>query len=356
MNETTYSRDGRELIRWVALCCGLAAVFVACTADDRTRIVVYSPHGPELLGSYEEAFEAAYPEVDVVWQDMGAQDAYDRIRTERQNPQASVWWGAPRTLFARAAEEGLLAVYTPSWGDAVPDEARDSEGRWFGTFLTPSVIAYNTERVDSIDAPTDWDDLLDAQWKDRIVIRSPLASGTMRTLFGAMMLRQPTLDDGYRWLARLDQNTASYPADPTQLYLQLARGGGDVTLWNLPDILLQQQEHGYPFGYHIPSSGTPIVVDAIAILEGAPEPEWAQRFYEFVTSEEAVAAQAARFYRIPTRTDISPERLPEWMQLIDLRAMPLDWALLADEGPGWMQRWDEEVRGRGSRFLESTGR
>ena len=56
--------------------------------DERARVLVYSPHGKEMLGAYEELFEARHPGVDIAWIDMGGQDAYDRIRTERQNPQA----------------------------------------------------------------------------------------------------------------------------------------------------------------------------------------------------------------------------------------------------------------------------
>ena len=330
-----------------------AALLAACATDDRERIVVYSPHGQEMLAAYEAAYEAEHPDVDVVWLDMGSQDAYDRLRTERANPQASLWWGAPQTLFARAAEEGLLASYAPSWASAVAPEARDPLDRWYGTFLTPEVIAYNTEAVDSAAAPADWDDLLSARWRGRVVIRSPLASGTMRTIFGAMILRQPSEAEGFRWLARLDENTDDYPADPTQLYLKLARGEGDVTLWNLPDIALQAQDNGYPFGWRIPTSGTPVVVDAIAIPEGAPNRALAEAFYEFVTTREALVDQARRFHRIPARTDVPTDSLPAWMQGLDLRPMPLDWARLAAKEQEWMQTWDERIRGRGEDYLRA---
>lgn len=335
----------------------LLAVLVlsACATDDRTRVVVYSPHGKELLEAYEAAFEAEHPTVNIEWLDMGAQEAYDRIRTESTNPQASLWWGAPQTQFMQAAQEGLLAPYAPSWANAVGPDARDAQDRWYGTYLTPEVLAYNSEVHDSTSVPPDWDDLLDPSWADRIIIRSPLASGTMRTIFGAMILRQPSIEEGYRWLARLDENTASYPADPTQLYLKLARGEGDLTLWNMPDIALQRDENGYPFGYHIPTSGTPVLVDAIALVEGGPELEAATLFYEFVTSEAALIDQAQRFHRIPARTDIPSEQLPAWMTALDLRPMPLDWARLAQDGPDWMQYWDENIRGRGAEYLQESG-
>lgn len=326
-------------------------VFTGCATDDRERLIVYSPHGKELLDAYEAAFEAEYPEVDVVTLDMGSQDAYDRIRTEQANPQASIWWGAPQTQFARAADEGLLEPYTPSWAEAVSNDSRDDDNYWYGTYLTPEVIAYNTNILGSTTVAPDWDAMLDQEWQDRLIIRSPLASGTMRTIFGAMILRQPTVADGYRWLAQLDVNTKTYTADPTQLYLKLARGEGDITLWNMPDIALQRDENGYPFGYHIPAAGTPILVDAIAIVANAPNPERAREFYEFVTTVNALIDQARRFHRIPARTDVPPDSLPGWMTATELQPMPMDWDRLEEDGSDWMQYWDENIRGRGAEYL-----
>lgn len=327
-------------------------VFAACAGDDRTPLLVYSPHGKEMLRTYEAAFEEINPSVDVQWIDLGSQEVYDRISAERANPQASVWWGAPQTLFSRAADDGLLAPFEPSWADAVPETARDAEGRWWGTYLTPEGILFNSDAVPADSVPADWDDLLDPRWRDRLLIRSPLESGTMRTIWSAMILRQPTVEEGYRWLARLDENTKGYAANPTQLYVRISRGEGDLTLWNLPDTFLQAQT--YPFGFHAPESGIPVLVDAIAIPEGAPQAELARQFVEFVTTEDALVDQARDYHRIPARTDIDPAFLPDWMSSGSFTPMDLDWDLLAAEQETWMQVWDEQIKGRGAEYLAET--
>ena len=77
----------------------LAASLFGCSGDKRTVLTVYSPHGPELLGSTEKAFEKAHPDIDVQWVDMGSQEVLDRIRAEKANPQADVWFGAPAEAF-----------------------------------------------------------------------------------------------------------------------------------------------------------------------------------------------------------------------------------------------------------------
>jgi iron(III) transport system substrate-binding protein len=333
----------------------LLLLLAGCTSDDRQRIVVYSPHGKELLTASEEAFEAAHTGVDVQWIDMGGQDAYDRIRTESQNPQASIWWGGASTAFTRAAREGLLEPYEPTWSGVADSTAIGPDHYWYGTFLTPEVIAYNSRTLEAGTAPADWDAMLDPEWKDRIIIRYPLASSTMRTIYGAMIMRQPTVEDGYAWLARLDMNTKAYTADPTQMYLRLAREEADLSLWNMPDIVLQADDNDYPFGYLIPTSGTPVLADGIALVKGSPHPDIAKQFYEFVTSDSALVRQAHEYYRIPVRQDIPADELPDWITSVQIVPMEIDWERLETEGATWMKYWDENIKGRGAEYLQEQG-
>ncbi len=324
---------------------------IGCGGPSREPMVVYSPHGKELLREFEERYEAVHPEHDIRWLDMGSQDALDRIRTERGNPQADLWWGGPMILFDRAEKEGLLDPYSPSWESAVSTEAKSAESFWYGTALLPEVIMYNSRVVDSADAPRDWDDLLAPRWQDRIIIRLPMASGTMRTMFAAIIERElrrtGSTDAGLRWLRALDANTRSYAADPTQLYLKIAREEGVVTIWDLPDVVIQAREHGYPFAYNIPASGTPVITDGIALVKGARHRAAAVSFYEYVTSVENTIIQAERFFRIPARGDIPAARLPTWIAGLRLKSMDVDWRSIASREQEWMKLWDEEVKGRG---------
>ena len=326
-----------------------------CSPGSKEPLIVYSPHGKEMLTAFEHAYEEAHPSVDVQWLDMGSQDVYDRIRTERENPQADIWWGAPATTFEKGEAEGLLQKYVPTWSAGIRSEFISKGGYWSGTFLTPEVIMYNSHVLAAKDAPKDWDDLIQPGWKDKIIIRYPLASGTMRIIFTAliqqMQKRTGSVESGFDWLRRLDANTKAYAADPTQLYLKIAREEGLVTLWDLPDVILQMNVNSYPFGYVVPKSGTPLIVDGIAVVKGAPHRAEAERFYEFVTSKTALIRQAKEFGRIPARNDISPADLPEWIGNLDLKIMDVDWQELQTNEKEWMRRWDEEVRGKGSKQL-----
>lgn len=317
-------------------------------------VTVYTPHGKELLTLCEEGFEAAHPGVTVRWLDMGSQEILDRVRAEAERPNAQVWYGAPATMFMQAAEEGLLLAHPPAWGDAIPQDRRDARWRWMGTFLTPQVILYNHRRLDDDEVPSTFLELLDPRWEGQVVLREPLASGTMRTIFGAVVMGAPDEAEGFRRLARLDRVTGQYAANPTLMFQTLARGRATLTLWNLPDAMLQIRDYGFPFGYRIPTDGTPVLVDGIALLPGAGADAIA--FLEYVNAVDQAVALAERFHRIPVRTDIPAQRLPEWMR-DPIPAMDMDWERLAREGPGWMNHFDRRIKGRGAAYLaESTER
>jgi iron(III) transport system substrate-binding protein len=209
----------------------------------------------------------------------------------------------------------------------VPAEARDAKGAWFGTYLTPEVIAYNTNAVTAAEAPKDWDDVLDPKWKGKVLIRDPIASGSMRAIFGAILARSVartgSTAEGWEWLRRLDANTKEYVLNPALLYQKLGREEGTITLYNMPDIATLLQRTRTPVGYVIPASGTPLLVDAIALVKGAKHPELAKEFYEYVSTPAALAIAAEKFVRIPARTDVSVDSLPELVKRARTEVKPM---------------------------------
>jgi iron(III) transport system substrate-binding protein len=325
-------------------------VLTSCGGDGRTVLTVYSPHGKDLLEYYEQEFERARPNVDVQWVDMGSQEVLERLRAEAANPHADVWFGAPAETFSKAAKENLLAPYRPTWTAAAPQDARDPRDLWYGTYYTPEVIAYNTQAVSAAEAPKDWDDVLDPKWRGKVLIRDPVASGSMRAIFGGIIARSiaqtGSAEAGYEWLRRLDANTKEYTLNPTLLYQKLGRQEGVISLYNMPDIATLRERFNIPVTYVIPSSGTPLLVDAIAIVRGTKRAEIARAYYEFVTTRAAVLEAARRFRRIPVRTDIAADSLPAWIRdaLAKIKPMPGDQRMIADSLDAWMTYWDTRIR------------
>jgi iron(III) transport system substrate-binding protein len=325
---------------------------LAACGDGRSPLVLYSPHGRDLLSLLESSYEELHPEVDVRWLDMGSQEIYDRVRSEAANPQADVWFGGPDTIFARGVAEELLAAYRPEWADQVPVESRHSGELYFGLYRAVPILFFNSDAVPASEAPADWDDLLDERWRGKIIIREPLASGTMRTAFGMVLAHSVAetgeLDRGLEWLRRLDGQTKEYVQNPALLFEKLTRREGELTIWELTDAKLLQAR-GVPLDYRFPASGTPVINDSIGLVAGAPNSEEARRFIDWVGGREATLLAAREVYRLPARQDLAAEDLPEWARQAKSEIVPaeVDWGLIAEQGAEWMAIWDREVRGKG---------
>jgi len=314
--------------------------------------VIYSPHGRDLLTLCEQRFEALHADVDVRWLDMGSQEVYDRVRTERPNPQADVWFGGPAPIFARGVADSLLDPFRPAWAEAIAPRGRGPGDRYFAVYETPAVILYAERALSAAEAPQDWDDLLAARWKGRVLIRDPLASGTMRAVWGLIIAREVVRTGdtaaGFAWLRRLDGQTKEYVSNPALLSEKIARQEGLVTVWDLPDVLLGRRR-GLPVAYRFPRSGTVVIEDAIGVVRGARHPAQARAFVEFVGTVGMQLAAAREAFRLPARLDLPVDSLPGWVREVraEMRVADVDWDLVAERGPEWMRYWDQSVRGTG---------
>ena len=332
----------------VCIACSLFSCKRSDKQTSKRQLLIYTPHGQAQLKDFISRYQQLHSDVEVQFLDMGSREILERIRAERNRPQADLWWGAAHTTFQTAAEENLLANYRPTWAEKAPASSHDAQDRWYGIYETPEVIVYNSEAIPADQAPRDWDDVLDERWRDKVLIRNPNPSDSMRAIFGAMIWRfyreTGTPEQGYDWLRRLDRNVHEYTADGTLLMQKLARREGLLSLWNLPDVWVYKQR-GLPLAYVIPASGTPVISDGIAVVRGAPNEAEARRFYEFATSPENLTLAAQTYYRIPVRNDIDRTAFPSWMNEPFTR-MPLDWELLRKEGGEWLRYWDTNIRGR----------
>ncbi len=137
---------------------------------------------------------------------------------------------------------------------------------------------------------------------------------------------------------------------------KIVRQEGLVTIWDLPDILLNRRD-GLPLGYLFPASGTPVIEDAIGVVRNARHPGPAEAFVEFVGGVEAELLAAREAYRLPARLDLPDDSLPPWAREVRrvMKVADVDWDLLAERGPEWMRYWDETVRGRGKGRAGGSG-
>ncbi|MFI6131526.1 extracellular solute-binding protein [Micromonospora sp. NPDC051141] len=318
-------------------------------SGEAEKLTIYTARDKKVTTFVVDKFTAKYPEykgkVEVL--NLGAQEILERVRAEKANPQADVWWGGTQQGLASGASEDLLTSWKPSFADKMDEKYKDPQGRWFGEILLPEVIMYNNKALTPEQAPKDWDDLLKPEFKDKIIIRDVAASGTMRSIYASMIVRQSpdgsNPQPGYDWLKKLDANTGAYAANPTDLYLKLSRQQGTLSAWNLQDILLQANQANMPFGYVMPASGAPVLVDGLAQVKGGNS-EGAQKFLEFLFDDSLRAELAKDYYQIPA-VDIAEK--PEWLAQLNLKPLDVDWDVIGKNETEWINHWNSQIKNKG---------
>src|SRR4051794_38181990 len=183
----------------------------AATSNDARQqgLTIYTARDKDEVAHVVELFTAKYPQYKnaVTTITLGAQAALDRLRAEKANPQAGFLWGGTLQALEQAANEGLLAPSSPAAANLIDASRKDPQGRWYAEMLLPEVIIYNHDSLKPEEAPKDWDDLITPAFKNKIVIRDVMPSGTMRTIYSAMIYRQysatGSVDAGYEWLKKL---------------------------------------------------------------------------------------------------------------------------------------------------------
>jgi len=314
-------------------------------------LTIYTGRDKDLVTAVIADFEKKVPKyagkVKII--NAGAQDNLDRMRAEKSNAQGGFLWGGTQQQFEQAAQEGLLTAYAGKHSDQVPVGHKDVDNKWIAEMLLPEVIVYNKTLLPEAKAPKDWADLIKPEWKDKIVIRDVMPSGTMRTIYSSMVYKSFATDKspkaGYDFLKALDANTVAYTATPDDMYTQLDQGTGVVTVWNLQDALIQPLKNHRPWAYVMPTSGAPVLLDAVGIINNKSQDQAAKDFMDFLMEPTMQAKLAKDYYQVPAMKIADADK-PAWLAQLKIQEMTIDWKVLGDNQDEWMTYWVDNIKGK----------
>ena len=122
-----------------------------------------------------------------------------------------------------------------------------------------------------------------------------------------------------------------------QLFTQ---GDVAITSWT-SDRAQAAIDGGAPLGWTIPEEGAYIIDLTIGIAKGTKKLELAQRYINFVLSDEAQVANARHTYLTPTNGRVQlPPDLAAKLPAADLPKLKgADWDYVTKVRPQWTQRW-----------------
>ena len=253
---------------------------VVDAAKKEGKVVVYNGAvGTPTLPKVAAAFEAKYG-IRMELLEARASELRERIRTEQAAGKVlgDVSHNGSTTTTLQLAENtfqphGSLPNMKRPVAPFAVDEMR------VPIYVIPYGILVNTDMVKPADEPKTWSDLLDPKWKGKIL------SDDMRALGGgAVFFMVMTQKFGKEYHEKLAMQQPHMNRDLRGNYPRIARGEYPIySPFTLPDIL---ELKGLPVKAILPPEGSPYVRFDGAIFKGAPRPNAARVFLDFLLSDE----------------------------------------------------------------------
>lgn len=262
-----------------------------------------SPHNEFIRTEFANAFKAWYQQkygetVEVEWPDLGGTSAIVKY-IESHVPNASIgidmMFGGGVDPFIKLTGEGYLEPYKlpDSELSAIPQSLAgipmyDSNYAWYGAALSGFGIMYNKPVLQQLGLPEPktWEDLTSAQAVGWISSADPRNSGSTHMAY-EIMLQGYGWDKGWQIITEIGANTKAFPKDSGAVPGVVSNGetayGLVIDFYAWAEIAKNGADK---IGYVMPEGLTVINPDSIAIIKGAPNMEVAQRFEEFVLSEQ----------------------------------------------------------------------
>ncbi len=347
---------------------GLSFCTAACSAyfgeptkntDGKERIVVYTPFPVTTAEELSAAFtKKTGIEVEQILE--GTTKVFARLRVEKRNPRADVWYGGGGMIpFITATKEDLLEPYIPPEHKDMPFMKgnlimRDREWRWLPIGIISMGYCYNPQMTPPEEAPKTWDDLADPKWKGQFEMWDPASSGTSMLFLCASILRLmgPNGDEtaGWEYLTKVFQNLRRYTREGKPAF-SVARGETRIGLHfehQYLEFLYQQSGGGqlsdvyHNLTWYLPPE-SPVIVDGLALVKGGPNPEGGKKFIDFCLSDEGQRIVNRFFFSIdptfPPPAHLEGFTLDKLME----NSMKLDIDWMADNYDRLRKKWQNDV-------------
>ena len=230
-----------------------------------------------------------------------------RILAERDHPRADVFWNNELAHTIRLKRAGATAAHDSPTGRTLPEAFRDPEGHWYAFAARARVVLYRTDRDDP--HPRRLDEMLEPTMAARGGLAKPL-TGTTLTNF-AVLAELRGRDAALDWLRRALDSGLTWGSGNADVMRKVAEGRLSWCFTDTDDAA-RAIDAGHPVAVEWldqgpPGEGVLLIPNSICVLAGAPHPDAAARFLDWVLRPEVEARLARSASRqLPVRPAVAP--------------------------------------------------
>lgn len=279
---------------------------------ERETLVVYCGRGQSLVGDILKRFEDETGiTLEVKYADTGPLATL--ILEEGRRSPADVFFAQDPGGLGLLAERGVLASLPATLLDSVDPVYRGQSGGWIGITGRARTVAWSTARLKTADLPASVLDLTDPKYRGRVGWAPTNASFQA---FITALRHELGEAAAEKWLRDMLANGVRVYPRNTPIIQAIADGEIDLGLVNhyyLPRFI---DQHGpdFPVANMVPKGrdgngdiGGTMLVAGVGILKTARNPENAQRFIEFLLSEQTQRAFMESSHEYPLRRGMESE-------------------------------------------------
>ena len=268
-------------------------------------LVIISPHWEGVRKEFGDAFKNWYKakynkEAKIEWLDQGGSgDDLRFVKSEfSKNPNTTgidIFFGGGVEPHLELMKNGYTLSYKLPYEilKLIPKQISgmpiyDPAYNWYGACLSGFGIVYNKAvlKMMKLPEPKTWEDLANPELLGWVSSADPRHSGSIHMMY-EIILQAYGWQKGFEIITKMGGNIKSFPKYASQTAKDVSSGQSAYGLAIDSYGWAQVAEVGEDkVGYIMPEKLTVINPDAIAILKGAPHPDMAKAFVNFVMSKD----------------------------------------------------------------------
>ena len=306
------------------------------------EFIIYGSGEEEYVSVAVEEFTKATG-IEARYLRLSTGECFNRLRAEKNNPNASIWFMGPGDVYRVAAKEGLLYPYISPSAKNIDPSLKDPKGYWTTFVRVPFGFVSNKEILDKagLPIPTSWDDLLDPKYKGQVVMSDPFTSGTAYTILSSLVALMGE-EKAFEYLTKINENILQYTKSGSAPGRMVGNGEAMTGLIFISNAV-QQQKQGYPLTISVPIEGVGYSQELTAVIAGAPALDDAKAFIDWILSRDGQKIMQKHFKTfIYSNSDVPiAEEAAETFENLKLIDRDMVWA--ADQSERLKEKFHKEI-------------
>ncbi|MBI4041761.1 MAG: ABC transporter substrate-binding protein [Deltaproteobacteria bacterium] len=262
--------------------CLLVLFFLpACLSKKKNEIWIYTSIYKDMVEQMKPDVEKNFPEYKLQWFSAGSEKVGAKIQAElaANHLNADLVMTSDPFFYLELKHKGLLLAYASVNAQNVPESLKDYDHA-FATLRVPVVVmAYHQSMLGPHQIPKTFKELTEPKWKGKVVMGSPLESGTTFTAVATLVEKY-----GWDFFKKLRENQVVPAGGNSTVRQKLEAKEFPIGIILLENIL-QAKSQGSPLEAIYPEDGAILVPSPIAIFKRTPYPEVCQKIVDYFFSE-----------------------------------------------------------------------